>query len=183
MQASKKSKSGINKHAIESLIKDLMSDDGVVRNKARLELVEMGECTIDFLAELVNNSNDRVRWEAIKAMGAIRTPFAIPFLVDALEDEMSSVRWLAAEGLIALKNDGIRAILEALIEPKESYLLRQGAHHVLHDLNKKLNDDKIAELISLLEHPEVHVRIPMMAKQILDHKIHGYHLEKDDNLK
>jgi len=174
MQASKKSKSRINKHSIETLIKDLMSDDGVVRNKARLELVEMGECTIDFLAELVNNSNDRVRWEAIKAMGEIKSTFAIPLLIDALEDEVSSVRWLVAEGLIALKNEGIRAILETLIERKESYLLRQGAHHVLHDLNKKLKDDKIAELISLLEHPEVHVRIPMIAKQVLDDMMHGF---------
>ena len=90
MQASKKSKSKMHKHTIESLIKDLMSDDGVVRNKARLELVEMGECTIDFLAELVNNSNDRTRWEAIKAMGEIKSPFAIPFLVDALEDEVAA---------------------------------------------------------------------------------------------
>jgi len=183
MQASKKSKSRINKHSIETLIKDLMSDDGVVRNKARLELVEMGEGTIDFLAELVNNSNDRARWEAIKAMGEIKNSLTIPFLVDALEDEVSSVRWLAAEGLIALKNEGIRAILEVLIERKESYLLRQGAHHVLHDLNKKLEDNKIAELISLIEHPEVHVRIPMLAKQILDDMIHRHLHEEDDNLK
>ncbi len=183
MQASKKSKSRIHKNSIESLIKDLMSDDGVVRNEARLELVKMGECTIDFLAELVNNSNDRVRWEAIKAMGEIKSLLTIPFLMDALEDEMSSVRWLAAEGLIALKKDGIRAILEALIECKESYLLRQGAHHVLNDLNKKLKDNKIAELISLLEHPDVHMRIPMMTKQILNLRIYGHHLEEGDNLK
>jgi len=37
-------------------------------------------------------------------------------------------------------------------------------------LNKKLKDDKIAEMISLLEHPEVNVRIPMLAKQILDQR-------------
>ena len=67
-----------------------------------------------------------------------------------------------------MKKEGIRAILETLIERKESYLLRQGAHHVLHDLNRKLKDDKIAELVSLLEHPEVHVRIPMLAMQILN---------------
>lgn len=182
MQTPEKSKSRINKHSIESLIKDLMSEDGVVRNNARRELVKIGDCTIDFLAELVNNSNDRVRWEAIKAMGEIKSPLAIAFLVDALEDEVSSVRWLAAEGLITLKNEGIRAILEALIERKESYLLRRGAHHVLHDLNKKLKDDKIAELISLLEHPEAHVRIPIITKQILDQRIHGHDLEEGYNL-
>jgi hypothetical protein len=183
MQAADKSKPRFHKRTIQSLIKKLMSEDGVVRNNARLELVKIGESTIDFLAELVNNSNDRVRWEAIKAMGEIKSPSTIPFLVDALEDEVSSVRWLAAEGLIALKNEGIRAILDALIERKESYLLRQGAHHVLHDLNKKLQDNKIAELISLLEHPEEYVRIPMMAKQILDHRIAGHHLEDSEHFK
>lgn len=163
-----KSKSRIHKHTIQSLIKELMSEDGVVRNSARFELVKIGEPAIDFLAKLVNNSEDHVRWEAIKTMGEIESPLSIPFLVDALVDEVSSVRWLAAEGLIALKNQGLKAVLEVLIERKKSFIMYQSVHHVLHDLNKELKDSKITELISLLESATEKFRIPGLAKEILD---------------
>ena len=163
-----KSKSSIHKHTIQSLIRELMSEDGVVRNSARFELVKIGEPAIDFLAKLVNNSEDHVRWEAIKTMGEIESPLSIPFLVDALVDEVSSVRWLAAEGLIALKNQGLKAVLEVLIERKKSFIMYQSVHHVLHDLNKELKDSKITELISLLESATEKFRIPGLAKEILD---------------
>ena len=168
MQGSERTKLKIQKHSIDELINALMSSDGVLRNEARLELVKMGEFAIDFLAELVNHSNDRVRWEAIKAMGEIKSPLAIPFFIDALEDEISSVRWLAAEGLISLENEGLKAVLESLIELKDSYLLDQSAHHVLYELNKELKDVKIAELNVLLEHSREKFRIPILAKEILD---------------
>jgi len=66
---------------IESLIEDLASKDGMIRQKAREALVDLGNPAVSSLNHaLLNSKLDRVRWEAAKALGGINDAGSIPSL-------------------------------------------------------------------------------------------------------
>jgi hypothetical protein len=80
-------------------------------------------------------------------------------LVAALEDPNFGVRWLAAEGLISIGRNALRPLMKALTKRSGSAWLREGAHHVLHDLaGKDLEvEDLVRPVIAGLEgiEPEI----------------------------
>ena len=119
---------------IKKFIDDLSSDNGIKRQKARNELVKIGEPAIDYLIELQFAPQHHTRWEAIKALSQIAEPDSIPLLINSLEDEKFDVRWLAAEGLINIGKDSIKPLVITLLENTDSEYLREGVHHVLKDL-------------------------------------------------
>lgn len=119
---------------IRTLIADLNNSNGIIRQKARIELVSIGEAAVDALIAIMKNKTGYAHWEAAKALSQIGSPKAAQALVKALEDDQFSVRWLAAEGLIAIGRDGLAPLLRALEYNSGSVRLREGAHHVLHDM-------------------------------------------------
>jgi len=78
------------------------------------------------LVELFQGAGHKVQGEAVKALGEIADPRAAPALVVTLEDEGFDIRWLAAEGLIALGPVGLAPRLEALAEKANSVYLTGG---------------------------------------------------------
>jgi len=89
---------------LESLMDMLASKDGVVRQKAREALVNMGKPAVSSLIQALENSRlDQVRWEAAKALESISDTGSMPSLVKALEDSNSDVAWVAADALKTFK--------------------------------------------------------------------------------
>ena len=136
---------------IETLIAALGSDDGGKRQEARAKLVRYGTVVSPYLREALEHEDDHVRWEAAKALAAIRDPIAIPVLVGALMDERSEVRWLAGEALIAMGERAIKPVLEGLVKEFGSSDFRQGAYHVLHafERHNMLTEDETEVLEAL----------------------------------
>lgn len=133
---------------IESLIETLKGNDIIARQNARSCLVEIGEPALDALIEAFEIDKYQVHWEVAKALSQIGTPKAAQALVDALEDQDFSVRWIAAEGLIHIGANGLVPLLKALRENTDSVWLREGCHHVIHDLvNRKIVDNEIQECL------------------------------------
>jgi HEAT repeat protein len=154
---------------IGSLIADLASKDGLVRESARLSLVAVGRPVVGALVKSLTDRNRQVRWEAAKALSAIADPTAAPALVKALEDEEFSVRWLAAKGLIALRSQGLPPLLRALIKRSDSGSLLQGAHHVLHELARRgVPKDVVQPLLAALEDFQPSLEVPPAARAALD---------------
>ncbi len=122
---------------IRELLDALDDPDGMKRWDAREKLEYIGRPATHYLTKALDDPRKRVRWEAAKALVAIRDPSAAPALVNSLMDEVFEIQWLAAEALIALGNDSVIPLLEKLIIDYRSPFLRQGAHHVLHDLEKR----------------------------------------------
>jgi hypothetical protein len=147
----------------KDLIRALSSYNDLSRVEARKALVAMGSQAIPFLAEALKDPNSLRRWEAAKALGEIGDPNAAPLLVKALEDQEFDVRWLAAKGLIELSTKGLEPLFQALIEHADSALLRQGAHHVLHDLAKGELRIYLAPVLIALEHMDPTVQAPAVA--------------------
>jgi HEAT repeat protein len=152
---------------IKFLINGLRNEDGIVRHKARRALTFIGKRAVPDLIPLLRDPNDDVRWEAAKALSEIIAPGAAPDLVATLDDHNYGVRWLAAEGLIAIGQDALPPLLKSLTERSDSAWIREGAHHVLHDLaDKDLRVKNLAApVIAALEgiEPEIGVVEPAYA--------------------
>jgi hypothetical protein len=136
---------------VQELATKLRSKEGIQREQARKALVKIGKPAVPAMIELLSEPDQHVRWEACKALGSIKDRTSAVPLVHALSDESTEIRWLAAEGLIALGKESVIPLLEALKEHFDSVLLRQGAHHVLHSLErqKKLKKETLAVLDTL----------------------------------
>jgi HEAT repeat protein len=153
--------------SLDSLLAALGSYDGVARQRARQDLVAIGGPAVAPLIEALTDPNDDVRWEAAKALGQIGDPAAAA-LVSVLEDENSGIRWLAAEGLIALGREGLVPLLRALEQRSDSVWLREGAHHVLHDLARGDLEDVLSPVLAALDGIEPTMEVPWAARAALD---------------
>jgi HEAT repeat protein len=140
-------KSGPEK--ISDLITQLANNDGSVREKARLILIDIGEEAVPSLIEALASKQQQVRWEAAKALVSIADPIAIPTLIKALQDEIFDIRWLAAEALIAIGTESIEPLLRAVVDQTNESYLREGAHHVIAYIIR--NDSKASELNEILK--------------------------------
>jgi HEAT repeat protein len=154
---------------IETLVGQLHSKKWVERQRARIALEKIGRQAAPRLIELLSSRNKRVRWEACKALGRIKEPAAAASLVSALTDDSMEVRWLAAEGLIALGEKALVPLLQALEVDFDSAFLRQGAHHVLHALErqKELNEKTLA-VLDTLRFLEPKMTVALAARKALD---------------
>lgn len=157
---------------IEPLIKQLGARDGLVRQQARINLVRIGEPAVGPLIEALEKRTDYTHWEAAKALSQIGSPQAAEALVEALEDDEFSVRWLAAEGLIAIGQDSLKPLLTALVNKPGATLLREGAHHVLHDLVHRLRlkpplRKQVEPVLTALSDIEPAATVPTAAERAL----------------
>lgn len=145
------------KNDIRTLINQLSVNDGLIRQDARLTLVEMREQAVPWLVEALTSKSKNARWEAAKALGSISSPSASFVLVKALEDDDSGVRWLAADALIALGVASIVPLLEALNKRPKEFLLREGAGrvltHVTRDTTGKIKE-ALEPVIAALNSPD-----------------------------
>jgi HEAT repeat protein len=153
---------------IDSLMADLVCDDVILCQKARRQLVVMGHSAVPSLVKAMGSKKYWVRWEAAKALAQIGDSTAAAALIKALEDKEFDVRWLAAEGLINIGQKAVVPLLKALIDNAKSTWLRQGAHHILHDMNRGDLDEILRPVMSVLEDVEPYIEVPVAAHKALD---------------
>jgi HEAT repeat protein len=154
-------------NSVDSLIKALSNDDGLVRQCAREALVAMDDRALAPLLLAMTSRDHRVRWEATKALGELANPIAAPVLVSALEEEDFDIRWLAADGLIAMRREALLPLLEALLERSDSILLREGAHRVVHALAGRGLGAEVRPLLDAFEDVDPSSQVPLAAEKVL----------------
>jgi HEAT repeat protein len=164
---------GVLPTTIDSLIADLGSSDGFVRQDARIALIRMGEPAVESLIKALKNKSEPAHWEAAKALSLIGDPRSVQALVQALEDDEFGVRWLAAEGLITVGYRSLAPLLQALLDRSESVRLREGAHHVLHDLVSRhlinrASSEQVKPVLAALDDIEPAIEVPLVAHKALD---------------
>jgi HEAT repeat protein len=154
---------------IERLVGELGDKNGYFRENARKALVKIGKPAVPHLIELLSHPEPLLRWEACKTLDGIKDPTAIAPLVTALDDEKMQVRWVAAEALIALKTKAIIPLLHALENEFDSSYMRQGAHHILHALERDdLLNKKTIEVLDALRFLEPRVSVATAARRALN---------------
>ena len=159
------------KEKINGLLKTLESKNGLERKEAREQLVKYGRKVIGFMENEHKNENIIYRREILKTLQQISDSSSIPIFIEALEDEESDIRWVAAEGLIKIGPESIEPLLKALVKNSESVFLCAGAHHILYDLKKNntlpfgFQADK---LLSALKNPGWSGNVKTTAYELLD---------------
>ncbi|MEZ4766826.1 MAG: HEAT repeat domain-containing protein [Caldilineales bacterium] len=147
---------------IQALIETLGADDGLKREQARFQLVFTGRAATMSLIDALSDPSVHRRWEAAKALGAISDPRAAAPLVEALDDENASVRWVASDDLITMGRDGLEPLLRALIADSGSVWLREGAHHVLHFMARN-GMAELTPVVDALEDIVPTIEVPVAA--------------------
>jgi HEAT repeat protein len=138
---------------LQSLMRMLESKDGLVRQKARIALVEMADPAVIPLSEaLMHSKLDHTRWGAAKALGEIVDVRSIPALVSALDDTDADVAWLAGVALKKFEKDAWRLLLQKLIvNGVDSVRRRNGTRHVFSGQKAEGFNDLLEELMTALE--------------------------------
>lgn len=146
-------------------ITKLGSSNDSERREAGLSLVAAGTSAVPDLIQVLSNGNRPTRMQVVKIFTQICDPSTASALVYALEDQDHDIRWTAMKGLIALERDGLEALLQALTRDFDSVWLREGAHHILHELKKKehLRQPSL-QVLKALEGVEAEVTVPWAAE-------------------
>lgn len=146
-----------NATRLAALIAMLNDKDGLVRQKARLQLVVTGEAAVPALTRVLQEAPSKnARWGAAKALGEILHPGSVPALLDALEDRDSDVAWLAAVALNKLGRTAWKPVLQRLItRGVDSVAVRAGVHHIFAGQKFGDYEDLFAILMRGLEFGEL----------------------------
>ena len=120
---------------ISQLVSDLQSKDGVLRQKARHRLEQIGEPAVAAIASLHNSQQQIARWECAKTLAAIASPASTDTLINLLEDDDTGTAWDAAIGLIAIGKPAAKPVLQAIIDRAKNHGIIVGAHHVMHEMS------------------------------------------------
>ena len=153
---------------ISALITKLGHKDGLIREAARLSLVDIGKPAVLPLTKLLNDKREQVRWEAVNALSEISDPSSAHALVKCLEDKVFDIRWMAAEGLTKIGVEGLVPALKAiLLTPKPDWLW-DGVRHIVHDLAKEDLEELLLPLKAAFDDVDYHIRVPVEARRTLD---------------
>jgi len=159
------SESATSTSRIDALIADLGSNSEVPRKQAESQLRRIGQSALVPLIQALATSTEYGRGRAARTLGKIGDPASAPALVKALEDDKFDVRWLAARAIVALRRPGLTALLQALIERPHSTLLRESAHHVLHDEADEKWSQQLAPVMQALEGSDPMDAVPIAAEK------------------
>ncbi len=133
------------------LIKELISDETLVRKNARQKLASMGSEILPQIYKLVSSHNRHLRWEGSKIVEEIADDESIPFLISLMRDRETEIRWIAAEGLIRIGRTSIIPLLKELKENGDSAYIRAGAHHVLGVIFTAAEKEQYKDLLDILK--------------------------------
>jgi HEAT repeat protein len=134
------------------LVAGLSDPNSRRRAEVREKLLALGNAAVPALLAALTDSNGNARWQAAKALSQIHNLETANDLMNAMEDDDFGVRWLAAEGLIAMGPDSLGAVLQGLISCFGSIRKREGARHVLHALaDGGFHDETIEKLLRTLQ--------------------------------
>ena len=155
---------------IELLLLQLQSADGMLRKHSREVLGKIGKHIVPSLVELLSHQSEFVRWEACKTLSRIKDPESGFALAQMLLDDDSDVRWVAAEALIALEEKAIEPLLHVLEIHFDSVLVRESAHHVLHELKRQgMLDETMQAVYDALSSIMLPMKLGVAANNALDH--------------
>jgi HEAT repeat protein len=152
---------------ITKLIDELSSPRSAERERARDQLVAVGEPAVAELVATCETADDRGRLEIYKALTEISDTAAIPILIRGLEDGSQDIRWVAAEGLLNVGAPTVEPLMLALIDKARDHTILDGALHVLRGLSRRGAQSLVKPLISAIRGPEPGVHVPPAAETAL----------------
>jgi HEAT repeat protein len=164
------------KSKIDSLISRLDCNEPIQCQKARRQLVKIGQAAVPDLITAASSGGVTRRWEALRALGSIGGQAAIDALIDHLADSDPGLRWTAAEGLVKNGEAALMPVLKRLIANGKSSPFREGVHHFLIDVSdsRDPHNSILEPVITSLEEPGADLAAPVQAELALN-KMRAFH--------
>lgn len=105
------------------------------------------------LLEALKDDDPHVRNRSAQMLTVIADPVTATALAAMLSDDEAPVRWVAAEGLVALGPVGVRAGLQALVEANTvSQQLKDAVRHILLKVRDDYDVGRITRPVLLAMH-------------------------------
>jgi HEAT repeat protein len=157
------------------LIENLTNSDLKQRLNAQYKLISRGHEAVPALLEALKDNDPHLRSNAAQVLAVVADPTAAEGLAAALDDDEDPVRWVAAEGLIALGPFGLQAALHALLNADTiSPQLRAAVRHILLRLRDAEGMEVITRpLLAAIHEFEMNEKILVEAYRALT-AIEGY---------
>jgi len=118
--------------AVPALLNTLRGADEQLGSQIFSALVRLGRAAVPALLDASNSNSTWMRWQAIRALGAIRDRRALPVLVSALSDADHSVAWMGAKGLAQFGRLSLEPVLRLLVKAEMTPWLVETASYVLN---------------------------------------------------
>ena len=118
--------------AVPALLNTLRGADEQLGSQIFSALVRLGRAAVPALLEASKSNSTWMRWQAIRALGAIRDRRALPVLVSALSDADHSVAWMGAKGLTQYGRLSLEPVLRLLVKAEMTPWLVETASYVLN---------------------------------------------------
>ena len=134
--------------AVPALLNALRSADEQLGGQIFSALVRLGRASVPALVEASSSNSTWMRWQAIRALGAIRDRRALPVLVGALSDADHSVAWMGAKGLTQFGRLSLEPVLQLLVKAEMTPWLVETASYVLS--NQLRYDPKLKPYLELV---------------------------------
>jgi hypothetical protein len=118
--------------AVPALLNALRGADEQLGSQIFSALVRLGRAAVPALLDASNSNSTWMRWQATRALGAIRDRRALPALVNALSDADHSVAWMGAKGLTQFGRLSLEPLLRLLVKAEMTPWLVETASYVLN---------------------------------------------------
>ena len=118
--------------AVPALLNALRGSDEQVGSQIFSALVRLDRAAVPALMEASASNTAWVRWQCMRALGAIHDRRALPVLVAALSDSDHSVAWMGAKSLVHFGRLGVEPVLRLLMKAEMSPWLAETASYVLN---------------------------------------------------
>lgn len=133
MQAAKALGRVGNPAAVPALLNALRGSDEQVGSQIFSALVRLDRAAVPALMEASTSNTAWVRWQCMRALGAIHDRRALPVLVAALSDSDHSVAWMGAKGLVHFGRLSVEPVLQLLMKAEMSPWLVETTSYVLNN--------------------------------------------------
>lgn len=119
--------------AVPALLNALRGSDEQVGSQIFSALVRLDRAAVPALMEASTSNTAWVRWQCMRALGAIHDRRALPVLVAALSDSDHSVAWMGAKGLVHFGRLSVEPVLQLLMKAEMSPWLVETTSYVLNN--------------------------------------------------
>ena len=119
--------------AVPVLLNALRGADEQLGSQIFSALVRLGRAAVPALIDASKSHSTWMRWQAIRALGAIRDRRALPVLVGALSDSDHSVAWMGAKGLTQFGRIALEPLLRLLVKAEMTPWLVETASYVINN--------------------------------------------------
>ncbi len=119
--------------AVPVLLNALRGADEQLGSQIFSALVRLGRAAVPALIDASKSHSTWMRWQAIRALGAIHDRRALPVLVNALSDADHSVAWMGAKGLTQFGRLALEPVLRLLVKAEMTPWLVETASYVLNN--------------------------------------------------